>query len=123
MLSERMVLDDIMGEARSVGNEKIERTQRILLRRDTHHPALRWRFSKDGEVHEAMTYFTMYNYNFCWPVRTLRMEVGEGEDQQWTPAVAAGRTDPIWTIREWAAFPAVGREIVVCKSTSLIGHP
>lgn len=32
-------------------------------------------FSKDGEVHEAMTYFTRYSYNFCWPVRTLRVEV------------------------------------------------
>lgn len=70
-------------------------------------------FSKDWEVHEAMTYFTMYSYNFCWPVRTLRVEVGEGEYQQRTPAMAAGLTDHIWTIREWATFPAVGRKIVV----------
>ncbi len=34
-------------------------------------------FSKDWAVHEAMTYFTMYSYNFCWPVRTLRVQVGE----------------------------------------------
>src|SRR6202043_778226 len=33
-------------------------------------------FSKDWEVHESMTYFTMYSYNFCWPVRTLRVKVG-----------------------------------------------
>jgi IS1 family transposase len=68
-------------------------------------------FSKDWEVHEAMTYFTMYSYNFCWPVRTLRVEVGEDEYQQRTPAMAAGLTDHIWTIREWATYPAVGREI------------
>ena len=70
-------------------------------------------FSKDWEAHEAMTYFTMYSYNFCWPVRTLRVEVGEGEYQQRTPAMAAGLTDHIWTIREWATYPVVRREIVV----------
>jgi IS1 family transposase len=31
-------------------------------------------FSKDWDVHNAMTYFTMYSYNFCWPVRTLRLQ-------------------------------------------------
>src|SRR5437763_13213136 len=34
-----------------------------------------YRFSKDWEVHEAMTYFTLYSANFCWRVRTLREEV------------------------------------------------
>ena len=29
-------------------------------------------FSKDWDSHNQMTYFTMYSYNFCWPVRTLR---------------------------------------------------
>ena len=24
-----------------------------------------YRFSKDWQVHEAMTYLTMYSYNFC----------------------------------------------------------
>jgi len=66
-------------------------------------------FSKDWEVHEAMTYFTMYSYNFCWAVRTLRVEVGEGEYEQRTPAMAAGLTDHIWTIREWATYPAAKR--------------
>jgi IS1 family transposase len=66
-------------------------------------------FSKDWAVHEAMTYFTMYSYNFCWPVRTLRVQVGEKEYQQRTPAMAAGLTDHVWTIREWATCPAVKR--------------
>ena len=34
-------------------------------------------FSKDWSVHQAITYFTMYSYNFCWPVRPLRVK-GEG---------------------------------------------
>lgn len=67
-------------------------------------------FSKDWEVHEAMTYFTMYSYNFCWPVRTLRVEVGEKQYEQRTPAMAAGLTDHIWTIEEWAMYPAIKRK-------------
>jgi IS1 family transposase len=66
-------------------------------------------FSKDWEVHEAMTYFTMYSYNFCWPVRTLRVRVGDKEYRPRTPAMAAGLTDHVWTIREWATYPAVKR--------------
>jgi IS1 family transposase len=63
-------------------------------------------FSKDWQVHEAMTYFTMYSYNFCWPVRTLRKKVGRKRYQPRTPAMAAGLTDHVWTIQEWATFPA-----------------
>ena len=66
-------------------------------------------FSKNWEVPEAMTYFTMYSYNFCWAVRTLRVQVGEKEYQLRTPAMAAGLTDHIWTIREWATYPSVKR--------------
>ncbi|HBT77346.1 MAG TPA: hypothetical protein DEB39_10595, partial [Planctomycetaceae bacterium] len=29
-------------------------------------------FSKDWDVHRAATGFSMYSYNFCWAVRTLR---------------------------------------------------
>jgi IS1 family transposase len=63
-------------------------------------------FSKDWGVHEAMTYFTMYSYNFCWPVRTLRKKVGRKKYQARTPAMVAGLTDHIWTIQEWATYPA-----------------
>jgi IS1 family transposase len=66
-------------------------------------------FSKDWGVHEAMTYFTMYSYNFCWPVRTLRVKVAERQYEQRTPAMAAGLTDHVWTIREWATYPVMSR--------------
>jgi IS1 family transposase len=68
-------------------------------------------FSKDWEVHQAVTYFTTYSYNFCWPVRTLR--VREEKDGSWrgrTPAMAAGLADHVWTMTEWLAFPAVQRK-------------
>lgn len=66
-------------------------------------------FSKDWEVHESMTYFTMYSYNFCWAVRTLRVKVAEKQYEQRTPAMAAGLTDHIWTTKEWVSYPAIDR--------------
>jgi IS1 family transposase len=64
-------------------------------------------FSKDWEVHEAVTYFTMYSYNFCWPVRTLRVGDRENGYRQRTPAMAAGLADHVWSLREWLTFPGV----------------
>jgi IS1 family transposase len=59
-------------------------------------------FSKKWQVHEAMTYFTMYSYNFCWPVRTLRED-----NRTRTAAMAAGLADHVWPLKEWITFPAV----------------
>ena len=64
-------------------------------------------FSKDWDVHNAMTYLTMYSYNFCWPVRTLRLQ---DRDEQWysrTPAMAAELTDHILSLQEWLTYPSV----------------
>jgi len=80
---------------------------------DRHHNARKVRktytFSKDWRVHEAMTYFTLYSYNFCWPVRTLRERDDEGRWRQKTPAMAAGLADHVWTMREWITTPAAQR--------------
>jgi IS1 family transposase len=64
-------------------------------------------FSKDWRVHESMTYFTMYSYNFCWPVRTLEDRDEDGRVRKRSPAMAAGLADHVWTIREWITMPAV----------------
>jgi IS1 family transposase len=64
-------------------------------------------FSKDWRVHESMTYFTMYSYNFCWPVRTLRYRDEQGRIRQRSPAMAAGLADHVWTMREWITLPSV----------------
>jgi hypothetical protein len=69
-----------------------------------------YRFSKDWEVHEAVTHFTLYSYNFCWPVRTLRQRDEQGQWQPRTPAMAAGLTDHVWSLREWLSVPGVQRE-------------
>jgi hypothetical protein len=66
-------------------------------------------FSKGWEVHAAVSYFTLYSDNFCWPVRTLR-EGSRGKDyRQRTPEMAAGLTDHVWTLKEWLSRPAVQR--------------
>ena len=39
-------------------------------------------FSKDWAVHRAATAFSYFSYNFCWPVRTLRVK---GEGGRWRP--------------------------------------
>lgn len=65
-----------------------------------------YRFSKDWQVHEAMTYLTMYSYNFCWCVRTLRVKDENGRWLERSPALAAGLTDHVWTWKEWFGWPA-----------------
>jgi len=67
-------------------------------------------FSKNWDIHEALTYFTMYSYNFCWPVRTMRVRDADGQWRQRTPAMAAGLSDHIWSLSEWLTFPGVQRE-------------
>ena len=65
-----------------------------------------YRFSKDWDLHNASTCFSLYSYNFCWPVRTLREEIGPHTYRERTPAMAAGHADHVWTLTEWLTFPA-----------------
>lgn len=65
-------------------------------------------FSRSKRMHDAATYFVSYSYNFCWAVRTLRVK----RDGAWvarTPAMAAGLTGHVWSLREWLAYPAKPR--------------
>ena len=61
-------------------------------------------FSKDWDIHRAATCLSMYSYNFCWAVRTLRRP--DGRLGPCSPAMSAGLTNHLWTIREWLSFPA-----------------
>jgi IS1 family transposase len=62
-------------------------------------------FSKDWEVHVAVTKFVRYSYNFCWPVRTLRVRGPGGAWAPRTPAMSAGLTDHVWPLQEWLTLP------------------
>jgi IS1 family transposase len=62
-------------------------------------------FSRSKRMHDAATYFVSYSYNFCWPVRTLRVKEG-GAWRPRTPAMAAGLADHVWPLHEWLTYPA-----------------
>jgi len=59
-------------------------------------------FSKDVEMLKAACAWEDWIYNLTRPVRTLRIEVNDGV-KRWhpcSPAMAAGLTDHIWTVKE-----------------------
>jgi hypothetical protein len=93
--------------SRTINTSFVERQHGTDRHRNARKARKTYRFSKDWRVHEAMTYSTLYSYNFCWPVRTIR---ARGEDGCWerrTPAMAAGLADHVWSLREWVTFPTV----------------
>ena len=114
----RVVFGTMAAVRAALGRSKVSRgINTALLERqnatDRHRNARKVRktytFSKDWRVHEAMTYFTMYSYNFCWPVRTLAERDDQGRFRSRTPAMAAGLADHVWTIREWITMPCIQR--------------
>jgi len=84
-------------------NNGTDRHQNARKRRKTYG------FSKDRAMHRAASYFIGYSYNFCWPVRTLRVREGDGPWQARTPAMAAGLSDHVWSTKEWITYPAKPR--------------
>jgi hypothetical protein len=89
-----------------ISTSYIERQNGTDRHRNARKGRRTYRFSKEFEMHQALTYFTTYSYNFCWPVRTLRKKIGHRRYQPRTPAMAAGLTDHVWSLHEWLAFPA-----------------
>ena len=93
--------------SRTINTSFVERQHATDRGQNARKARRTYRFSKDWRVHEAMTYYTLYRYNFCWAVRTLRVQ---GEDRHWqrrTPAMAAGLADHVWSPKEWLSFPAI----------------
>ncbi len=93
--------------SRTINTSFVERRHGTDRGQDARKARRTYRFSKDWRVHEAMTYYTRYRYNFRWVVRTLRQRDGQGRWQQRTPAMAAGLADHVWSTQEWISFPAV----------------
>ena len=63
------------------------------------------RFSIDWLIHNSMTYYVAYSYNFCWPVRTLRVKNDDGKWKSRTPSMSAGLADRVRTTLEWISYP------------------
>ncbi len=103
-------LEEALGESAAshrVNTSFVERQNGTDRGRNARKTRRTYRFSKDWQVHEAMTYLTLYSYNFCWCVRTLRIRDGQGRWQERSPALAAGLTDHVWTWKEWFNRSAV----------------
>ena len=103
------------GVSRAVNTSFVERHNGTDRHRNARKARRTYRFSKDWLVHEAVGFFTYYTYNFCWPVRTLRAAAATTADRESgarftprTPAMAAGLTDHVWTLREWLEYPIAG---------------
>jgi hypothetical protein len=80
-------------------NNGTDRHQNARKRRNTYAS------SKGLALHRAASYFIGYSDNFCWAVRTLGSREPGGPWQARTPATAAGLSDHVWTIEEWATYP------------------
>jgi hypothetical protein len=67
-------------------------------------------FSKQLDLHRMTAAWEDLCYNLARPLKTLRLEVLDNPPLRWmprTPAMAAGLTDHIWTVKEFlTALPA-----------------
>jgi hypothetical protein len=86
---EERVVFGALGEGERASPSYRERHNATDRHRNARKGRKTYRFSKDGDVHEAMTCFTMFSDNFCWPVRTLRFRDDQGRWRQRTPAMVA----------------------------------
>jgi IS1 family transposase len=102
----RVVFGELAGRE-PASTSYVERQNATDRHRNARKGRKTYRFSKDWEVHEAVTAFTLYSYNFCWAVRTLRERDEEGRWRQRTPAMAAGLADHVWTLQEWLTLPGI----------------
>jgi hypothetical protein len=93
----------------SINTAFVERQNGTDRHRNARKARKTYRFSKHWQFHEAVTYLTLYVYNFCWPVRTLAVKDERGRRQTRSPAMAAGLTDHVWPMAEWFSMPAVRR--------------
>jgi IS1 family transposase len=95
--------------SRTINTASIERENGTDRHRNARKARKTYRFSKAWRYHEAVTFLSLYCYNFCWPVRTLTVIDAQGGLRKQSPAMAAGLTDHVWSMSEWLSRPAVQR--------------
>lgn len=65
-------------------------------------------FSREKRYHRWMRWLATTFHNFCWSHRSLRQRWEHGQLQHRSPAMAAGLTGHIWSVREWLLCPVTG---------------
>jgi len=81
----------------------VERTHLTMRLFDSRSTRKTLGFSKDLEMYRASAAWEDLVYNFARPVKTLRVEIYGDPKRRWkprTPAMTAGLTDHIWTVKE-----------------------
>jgi hypothetical protein len=95
--------------SRAINTAFVERENATDRHRNARKARKTYRSSKDWRYHEAVTFLSLYSYNFCWPVRTLTRLDDQGRLRKRSPAMAAGLADHVWSMSEWLSFPTVQR--------------
>ena len=57
--------------SRAINTAFVERENATDQHRNARKARKTYRISQDWRYHEAITFLSLYSYNFCWPVRTL----------------------------------------------------
>jgi len=97
----------LSGNSTSVNTAFIERYNGTDRNANARKFRKTYMFSKNWMIHQYVTYFICYCYNFCWPVRTLNNKKSADAAEKVTPAMAAKLTDHVWSLREWLSIPVV----------------
>lgn len=64
-------------------------------------------FSKAPRYHRWMSWLSATMYNFCHSHGSLKQRCGSQVHHR-SPAMAAGLTDRIWSVRDWLLYPVLG---------------
>jgi IS1 family transposase len=91
-----------------VNTSAIERHNNTSRQHDRRQSRKSLAFSKESRYHRWMRWLATTLYNFCWDHRSLRQRA-QGRVTHSSPAMAAGLTDHIWSVREWLLLPVLGR--------------
>ncbi len=99
--------------SRAINTAFVERQNGTDRHRNARKARKTYRFSKDWRYHEAVTYLTLYIYNFCWPVRTLGIKDDQGRWQRREPGDGGGTGGSCLVNLRMAVVPS---------RATLIGH-